>query len=113
MPDQVVWTGASGSAYTYYIYPLPVTFNPDQCGNYIYTKIVDQHWVPIYIGEGEFRDRISANHHQAEEITRRAATHVHAHMNPLLLSRTTEESDLLNAFPNAYAPIGCNIRRGG
>lgn len=113
MADKVDWTGASAAKYTYEIHPLPVTFQPNQDGNYIYTKIVNNVWCPIYIGEGDLRDRISENHHQADNIASKKATHVHVHLNADKKARTTEETDLLAAHPQAYTPNGCNEKIGG
>jgi hypothetical protein len=113
MADKSVWTGASATTYTYEVHPLPVTFSPNQCGNYIYAKIVDNAWCPIYIGEGDLRDRISVNHHQAENIAKKLATHVHVHLNATEDARTSEEADLLANYSQAYAPNGCNEKIGG
>ena len=45
------WTGRSGTRYTYWVYPLPATFDPNQLGNYIYArKDFQGRWQPIYIG---------------------------------------------------------------
>src|SRR5258708_38252162 len=61
-----IWTGASGTTYTYFIHALPVSFDPEQDGNYIYSMKNDQgKWVPVYIGEGDLADRISAEHQQS------------------------------------------------
>ena len=116
MADQpkCTWTGKSGTGYTYYVYPLPVTFNPNQDGNYIYSKTNDEdQWVPIYIGEGDLADRISDDHHQAACIKKKGATHVHVHLNQKQKDRTTEEADLLAYYTNAYKPHGCNEKAGG
>jgi hypothetical protein len=111
MPDSVTWTGASGAAYIYYIYPNPPNFSdPSQDGNYIYAKIVNNLWVPIYIGQGCLQDRCCANHHKAICITEKGATHVHAHIVAAEASRLAEEADLLTALPQAYTPTGCNER---
>lgn len=36
------WYGGSGTAYSYYIHSLPVTFSPGQDGNYIYSRKNDR-----------------------------------------------------------------------
>jgi hypothetical protein len=111
-----VWVGASGVQYTYYIFALPPNFdpnfNPNQNGNYIYAKLVENYWQPIYIGQGDLRDR-TQNHHKAECIARRSATHVHARLNEREADRKREEADLLANYTQAYAPTGCNERAGG
>lgn len=109
-----VWVGASGRQYTYYVRQLPFNFNPNQEGNYIYSKINGQGlWVPIYIGEGDLADRVGPNHHQAACIKSKGATHVHAHINQSAHDRKAEESDLLARYTNAYKPSGCNEKIGG
>ena len=104
--------GASRAQYTYYIFAIPANFNANQNGNYIYTKIVTNAWQPIYIGEGDLRER-EQNHHKASCIALRGATHIHAHLNAKKADRTSEESDLLGRYTQAYAPTGCNERIGG
>ena len=108
------WIGKSGTEYTYYIWSLPANFDPNQDGNYIFSKENDKGlWVPIYIGEGDLADRISDNHHQANCIKRNGATHVHVHLNGEERNRTSEEADLLARYTNAYKPNGCNEKEGG
>jgi hypothetical protein len=107
-----VWTGASGAKYTYYIYAIPPNFDPNQDGNYIYTKRVENLWQPIYIGQGDLRDR-TLNHHRAVCIAGKGATHVHAQLNADEAARTRQEADLLANYAQAYTPAGCNIKAGG
>ena len=107
-----VWNGASGAQYTYYIFAAPPNFSASQDGNYIYSKLVENYWQPIYIGEGDLRDR-TENHHRAECLAKKGATHVHAHLNASQQDRRREESDLLAGYIQAYVPAGCNIRPGG
>lgn len=106
-----IWQGASGTQYTYYVYPLPHSF-PEQKGNYIFAKIVSKMWVPIYIGEGDLEDRVD-NPDQGECILEKGATHIHAHKKDDDHARKAEEADLLAGNPEAYVPIGCNIKPGG
>lgn len=115
MPEyqEIQWTGASGKKYTYYIWKLPVDFSPDQNGNYIYSKLNENNkWVPIYIGQGDLKQRTD-NHHQAPCIKRKGATHIHVHLNVKEEDRTAEEKDLLANYTNAYQPVGCNEKEGG
>jgi len=115
MPDHptCVWTGASGKTYTYYIWNLPTSFKENQDGNYIYSKKNSEgKWVPIYIGQGDLKDR-TENHHQAACISEKGATHIHVHLNAKEQDRLNEEEDLLANHSNAYKPTGCNERKGG
>ncbi len=107
------WIGTSGTKYLYHVHQLPVSFNKNQDGNYIYTKIVNNKWTPIYIGQGDLGDRIGPNHHQATCISNKGATHVHVHRNPKEQDRLNEESDLLANYTNAYKPNGCNEKTSG
>jgi hypothetical protein len=38
---------------------------------------------------------------------------VHVHKNGNLQERRSEEQDLLAAHPEAYSPVGCNVKPGG
>jgi len=108
-----IWYGASGNRYEYIVYQLPQAFNYGQVGNYIFAKIVNNLWIPVYIGEGDLGERISQAHHQIACIILNSATHVHAHLNSKEKSRLFEEKDLLNNYPLSYEPSGCNIKVGG
>jgi hypothetical protein len=108
------WTGASGRVYAFFIHPLPASFNPNQDGNYIFSKETSPgKWSPIYIGEGDLASRVSNSHHQASCMGSKGATHVHAHLNGSEEARKAEEEDLLANYTNAYKPIGCNEMVGG
>ena len=113
-PQQIQWTGASGENYAYYVYSLPANLNEGQDGNYIYTKIENNSWKPIYIGEGDLGVRTNAdNHHQATCLKSKGVTHVHAHKNAVEKERLAEEQDLLANYPQAYKPTVCNENVGG
>jgi len=108
------WLGKSGNTYTYRVHPLPVSFNNNPYGNYIYAKInSNNQWVPIYIGEGDLGDRVSDNHHQASCIKSKGATHVHVHPTGNKTDGKSEEEDLLANYQQAYKPVGCNEKEGG
>ena len=116
MPSKgtAIWSGASGKQYTYWVYVPPTGLSAGQDGNYIYAKLVNANWVPIYIGQGDLRDRANIdNHHQSQCLKSKGATHVHAHTNPLEAERLAEEQDLLAGYPDAYQPTGCNEKAGG
>jgi hypothetical protein len=108
------WTGGSGKQYKYFIWELPASLDPNQDGNYIYARRNPQNqWVPIYIGEGDLADRAGPNHHKADCIKRKGATHFHCHLKDEQAARRAEERDLLARYTNAYEPEGCNERAGG
>lgn len=68
--------------------------------------------MPIYIGQGDLNDR-AKYHHQAQCIKQKGATHFHCHSNSNEHDRLDEESDLLDNYPQAYQPTGCNELTGG
>jgi hypothetical protein len=110
----VTWQGASQKKYTYWVYSIPTSFEEGQVGNYIYAKVVSNVWVPIYIGQGDLRDRTDIDkHHQSLCLKKKSATHVHAHVNAKEADRLAEEEDLLAGYPNSYKPTGCNEIEGG
>jgi hypothetical protein len=85
----------NGSKYKYYIKKLPAKFDANQIGNYVFTKLVKNKWVPISIGEGDLRDVVNDDHNQMIYIRDNGATHIHVHLNPGLADRIKEEIDLL------------------
>lgn len=108
------WTGASGENYLFYVYERHPNIDPDQSGNYVYCRKNENNaWVPIYIGQGDLSVRCTASHHQSECIDIKGATHVHLRLEPKEDDRLRVERDLLARFTGAYAPKGCNVRRGG
>jgi len=103
------WTGASGRKYVYDVYRRHPKVTPHQAGNFVYAKMDKQkRWVPIYIGQGDLTQRAAVDRHCAECIDTKGATHVHVHVNFDKEDRLAEEKDLLNNFPQAYFPDGCN-----
>jgi hypothetical protein len=107
------WPGASGTKYKYWVYERHPKINEGQDGNYIYAKIENNTWQPVYIGEGDLSKRATSDHHRTACIDKKQATHVHVHTNGTKESRRAEERDLLANFPQAYAPTGCNVKEGG
>ena len=107
--SELYWNGASGEKYRYWSKKLPFSCDVGQNGNYIFTKIVNNVWEPIYIGQGDLNDRINDETYYKCAIGK-GATHVHAHASPnsTEADRLAEKQDLLNGHPNAYAPTGCN-----
>jgi len=110
--NQCVWVGASGTRYVYIMYQLPKKFTENQYGNYIYCKMVEDVWIPVYIGHGNFEMMVGNNHHHARCIQEKGATHVHIRYNEREQDRFREEIDLLGHYPQAYAPTGCNMQAG-
>lgn len=108
-----VWTGKSGTKYTYYDYPILHVFDANEDGNYIFVRVADNQSHPVYIGEGNLTDRNSEQHHQSACIKSKGATRFHAHPNPVKANRKAEEEYLLANYTQAYSPTGCNVKEGG
>ena len=103
--EKCVWTGASGSRYTYYVHPIGWRAAPDQDGNYIYARLDRTNkdgvrwWKPVYIGQGDLADRSDVgSHHKSGCIKRSMATHFHCHSNEHHDKRLSEEADLLEKW---------------
>jgi len=92
------WTGASGSSYTYYIFPVNTSFEA-RAGNYIFCRETSAgRWSPQYIGQaGNLGDRL-ADHDKEACAKQNGATHVHARLNPVEADRLKEEKDLILRF---------------
>jgi len=102
------WTGASGRKYVYDIYPRHPKM-AQQAGNFIYAKMDERHrWVPVYIGQGDLTQRAAIKRDRLACIEAKGATHVHLHVNFDKENRLAEEKDLLDNFPQAVIPDGCN-----
>ena len=94
--DTIIWEGASGTNYKYWIHSLPPNFKA-VAGNYIFAKEAEPStYAPVYIGETEdLSDRFD-DHHKAACIQSEGATHIHVHANSGGdEARRAEESDLI------------------
>jgi hypothetical protein len=112
MEEKQVWIGKSGNSYTYNVFSIDINFNPNQNGNYIFCKKINGIWTPLYIGEGDLKERVEFRRNEGC-VTQKGATHIHAHLNSGNRARLDEEDDLLNKHPESYKPTGCNERKGG
>lgn len=110
---QCKWKGASGREYTYFVYESPHSFDCKQDGNYIFARLENNAYQPVYIGQGDLGDRCNGNHHKQTDFTNLGVTHILAHLNGKEEDRRAEESDLLAAYTQAYVPTGCNEKIGG
>ena len=98
MAQEIIWQGASGANYRYWIYPVGNSFNPAP-GNYIFAKQGGGGWHAVYIGEtGDLSERFDS-HHKAGCISRNGATHIHVHRNDGgVTARRSEEADLVRRW---------------
>jgi hypothetical protein len=114
MADQTcTWTGASGKKYIYNVHRRHPEVTPNEAGNFIYAKVNKQKgWVPVYIGQGDLTQRAAMDRHGSACVDAKEATHVHLHVNFKKEDRLAEVKDLLDNFPQAYLPDGCNEKQG-
>ena len=92
----IMWPGASGTKYKYWIHSINTSFK-DMPGNYIFAKETSpSKWSPIYIGETDSLEKRFSNHEKMPCVKRHGGTHVHAHTSSSgEQARRAEESDLL------------------
>ncbi len=92
----IMWEGQSGKSYEYWIYRLPPNFDAKP-GNYIFAREVSPgRFSPVYIGETNDLSQRFDNHHKAQCIEDKGATHIHAHVNSGGEAlRRAEEADLV------------------
>lgn len=77
-PTPINWPGASGAAYTHYIYPRGQSFTSDVPGNYVYAKETKPGtWEPIYIGQTKNLNQRQQGHEKKPCLDTHGATHVH------------------------------------
>lgn len=93
------WPGASGRTYKYHVYEIGTSFKKEP-GNYIFAKVANGAWVPVYIGESDcIGERCTAVHHKWATALQHGATHIHAHLNRSgPQARLDEEADLRRNF---------------
>lgn len=81
-PIAINWPGASGAAYTHYIYVRGQGFTSDVPGNYVYAKEVNPgEWLPIYIGQTCNLNQRQSGHEKKPCLDAHGATHVHVCFN--------------------------------
>ena len=108
--DACAWVGLSGSIYEHFIFELDAEL-PDRLGTYVYAKQVEGNkWAPVYFGHGSLAQRCSADRDLMVCIRAKGATHVHLRLNAMELDRVAELQDMLQNYPNAFAPHGCHER---
>lgn len=98
MADKCKWTGKSGKEYEYHIRPIGTKFKKEP-GNYVFAKVQNRQWTPVYIGQTSDLSERFDFHHKADCINRQGATHVHAHLSNKNESvRISEENDLITNY---------------
>ena len=88
------WTGTSGKKYVHYVHLIGTSLKAE-AGNYIFAKVVNGYWSPVYIGQTANLAERFDDHHKAQCIKSNGATHIHAHLNAMERERLAEEADLL------------------
>ena len=103
------WVGTSGATFVYQVYELPVSFEPNQKGNFIFARLDQRrNWIPVFVGEGDLGKHVDADNYKLHTIQHRGATHVHVRLNPDVYDRRAEVRDLLGRHTIAFEPYGCN-----
>ena len=94
--ETIMWEGASGKQYQYWISPISMSF-VDEPGNYIFVKETSpNNWIPLYIGQTESLKNRLADHEKLLRVIRNGGTHIHAHTTSgSEQDRKEEEADLL------------------
>ena len=98
----VNWTGASRKIYSFDVYTMDTKFNEVECV-YLYTKIVNNIYQPIYVGQtSQLATRLDQHANGDEDsekcIQHSGATHLHVHMLKPESSRRSVENDLLKNY---------------
>lgn len=95
--EKVVWTGKSGTEYSYWIHSKDTKFEDEVPANYIYAVSGTTGWIAIYVGEtGDISDRPLDTHHKKGCIESNGATHIHVHKSSNDEdTRRAEEADLV------------------
>lgn len=101
------WTGISGTSYTYHVHNISWRPGPNQNGNYIFAKVVNGVWQPVYIGQGNLQERYDAAIKEGC-VTTKGATNYHVHLESDQGARELEEADLIAGHPTCMEPTGCN-----
>lgn len=99
MAATIIWPGASGKTYQYWIYPLDTQFDAKP-GNYCVARETNPGtFKPLYFGETADLSERFENHHKALCFARNGATHIHAHVNSQgQQARLDEEADLIEKW---------------
>ena len=106
------WSGKSGKTYSFAVWNLSTTiFREVECV-YIYTKLVNNYWQYIYVGQ---TSQLATRHNQHKTgtdasdkcIQRSGATHLHVFQLKSESARFDVETDILNN-PNYY--WSCNMQ---
>ena len=97
--ETALWRGYSGKTYEYVVYGLNTTWN-DIPGNYIFVRLVNGRWRPLYIGQtSSFQSRITTSHEKWPCAVEHGITHIHARTNDYgEEARLSEECDLINHY---------------
>ena len=96
MPEQVLWAGASGQQYRYFVYPLDAPFK-ETGGNYILAEGDSNpgYWTAVYIGQTENLNHRFENKDQEACALEHGATEIHAHISQDPACRKAEVEDLI------------------
>lgn len=100
-----------GATYRYWFLSNPSTASSIQAvaGNYMFVRLANGGWVPVYVGIGDdLSDRIPGHERWAEAV-KLGATKVMAHTQSNLAKREAEEKALIKYW---NPPLNTQHRRG-
>ena len=120
-----IWRGKSGNPYKYWVHPIGTSMK-DTAGNYIYAYEYQgadgsRYWRPVYIGEGNLKDRSDLGSHHRATVSRTTvpltSTPTRTQANPLGLQRKLT-SELTTPRPatvsdSSQSPVAMRDQRGG
>jgi hypothetical protein len=110
MADHIEWPGISGRTYAYWILPGLTTSDIQSVpGNYIFVKLANGLWYPLYMGIADNLSARLSNHEVTPQASALGATHVLAHVNRDRQRREFEERDLIARW---NPPLNTHHRTG-
>lgn len=95
----IIWDGASGAQYRYWIYLIEDDFSAVP-GNYMFAKLMSNgKFSPIYAGETSNLSERFDSHHKMDCIKNHGATHICVHQSAAEEeTRRSEESDVIEKW---------------
>ncbi|WP_322414175.1 GIY-YIG nuclease family protein [Mesorhizobium huakuii] len=96
MTDYVDWPGSKGT-YRYWFLTTPGVASSikREGGNYMFAKLTDKGYVPVYIGIADDLSARISSHDRWDDAVAAGATHVLSHTHPNVAMRQAEEIDLI------------------
>jgi hypothetical protein len=95
--------GASGTDYSYGVFPQNFVPQDKQFYNYIFANLSPEgRWNPVFIGQGDLKQYLN-DQARIRNVAHPRSTHVLVHISPNAQQRRMEASDMLASHPQALA----------